>query len=86
MNELHTFMYGGLTALSLIAAVLFARFWRSTSERLFLYFAVSFAILALDWLGLAFVSPLAWPRHYLFVVRLVAFVLLIVGIVDKNRR
>jgi hypothetical protein len=86
MNSIQTFMYGGLTMLSFIAAVIFARFWRSTAERLFLYFAISFSILAGDWMALALMPASAWPRHYLFVIRLVAFALLIVGIVDKNRR
>lgn len=84
MSSVNTFMHGALAMASFFAMVLFLRFWKSTADRLFLLFAVAFAVLALDWMALSLLEPSV--RHYAFVVRFVAFVVIIVGIVDKNRR
>jgi Family of unknown function (DUF5985) len=62
------------------------RFWRTTRDRLFLFFAGAFATLALNRVSLALVDPALELQHYVYLVRLFAFLLLIVGIVDKNRR
>jgi hypothetical protein len=68
----------------LVACLFFLRFWRETRERLFALFALSFLILAVNrvGLGLAQGEP---PRDYLYWVRLVAFGLILVAILDKNR-
>jgi hypothetical protein len=42
--------------------------------------------MGLNWLSLAFVDPGDELRHTLYLLRLLAFVLIIIGIVDKNRR
>jgi hypothetical protein len=42
-------------------------------------------VFGLDWLLLAVVNPPSETRHYLYVLRLLAFVLIIVAIIDKNR-
>jgi hypothetical protein len=79
-------MLGALTMASFVVAVFFLRFWKSSGDRLFVFFSAAFAMLSVDWLALAFIDALAEPRHYIFVVRLLAFGLIIYGIVDKNRR
>lgn len=84
MSTANTFMHGALAMASFFAVVLFLRFWKSTADRLFLIFAIAFSVLALDWIALGLLAPSV--GHYAFVVRLVAFVAIIVGIVDKNRR
>ena len=48
--------------------------------------SVAFWMLALQWAGLAILDVGDESRHYLFVLRLAAFVLILVGVVDKNRR
>ena len=80
------FLWGMLCMAHLVAALLLLRFWRVSGERLFLFFACAFAALCLNWLGLALIDPGQELRHYVYLVRLLAFVLLIAGIVDKNRR
>jgi len=76
----------GVTVLaSATAGLFFLRFWRDTHDRLFALFAVAFWLLALNWLGLAVVAEPEEARTLLYLVRLAAFVLIIVAIVDKNR-
>jgi hypothetical protein len=67
------------------AALFFFGFWQDTRDRLFLLFACAFSLLALSWVLLAFVNPTDETRPYVYALRLVAFVLIIVATVDKNR-
>ena len=79
------FIYGVLTAISATIAIFFLKFFRESKDRLFGFFAAAFAVLAVDWLAHALLVPRHESQHYLFLIRLVAFVLIIAGIVDKNR-
>jgi type II secretory pathway component PulM len=83
MND---FLWGALAMASVAIAAFFARFWRESRDRLFLFFFLAFLFLALNWIGLAVVPRESESRHQVFVLRLVAFGLIIAGIVDKNRR
>lgn len=80
------FVWGLLTMETAVTALIFMRFWRVSNERLFLYFALAFASMALNWIGLAIVDPVLESQHYTYLFRLLAFVLIIVGILHKNRR
>jgi hypothetical protein len=83
---LEAVLVGGISVAAFAAGLFFLRFWRSTGDRFFLFFAVSFWIegahrLALyQWVG----SDEASPLYYL--PRLVAYGLIIAAIVDKNRK
>ncbi|HYF14081.1 MAG TPA: DUF5985 family protein [Phycisphaerales bacterium] len=82
MND---FTKGMLVMGALTAALFFVHFWRKSSDRLFLYFAGCFLLLALNWfLLVVFSGP--EERPMLFALRIVAFGLLITGILDKNWR
>ena len=83
---LHLFLFGALTAAGATAALVFLRFWTLTSDRLFLYFSLAFVALALNWFALAMTDPASENRYFVFVLRLLAFAFIIVGIADKNRR
>jgi hypothetical protein len=72
----------GCAAISLY----FFRYWREGRDPLFACFSIAFAVLALNWAGLAAVDPAVEGRHVLYLLRLAAFVLIIIGIVNKNRR
>jgi hypothetical protein len=80
------FLLGATAMASLVAALFFLRFWRETGDRFFLYFAVAFGIEGLNRsvLGLSSVSQETEPFFYL--VRLIAFLLILAAIVDKNRK
>ncbi|MEP7306679.1 MAG: DUF5985 family protein [Acidobacteriota bacterium] len=60
--------------------------WTATRDRLFLYFAGAFWVFALQWATVGVLHLPVETRHYLYLPRLGAFLLIIVGIVDKNRR
>lgn len=82
------FAWGVLAMASLVAALFFLRYYRATRERLFAFFSVAFVGLTTNWTVLAIVNhPVDEARQaQAYVIRLVAFVVLIVGIIDKNRR
>ena len=64
----------------------FFQFWRETHDRLFALFGVAFWILAANWIWLASTNPAEEYQAYIYGLRLVAFVLIILGILDKNRK
>jgi hypothetical protein len=80
------FIMGAIAMGSAVVALFFYRFWNETGDRLFAMFAAAFLLLGITRLGLAFSQDLA-ERHTLwYSVRLTAFLVIIVAIVDKNRR
>lgn len=79
------FCWGMLTMASLVASLFFLRYWKISGDRLFAYFALAFSMLALNWLALSLIDPAFEARHLIYLIRLAAFIVIIVGIVDKNR-
>jgi hypothetical protein len=77
-------IHGALAALSLVAALFFARMWRRARDRFYLFFAIAFAIFAVHWIVISGHANEHTVGPY--ITRLIAFVLIIVAIVDKNRR
>jgi len=80
------FLSGALTMGFLIATLFFVRFWKRTSDHLFLAFAIAFALLALNqalaqWLGAADERV-----GYTYLLRVLGFVLILIAIVNKNLR
>ena len=61
------------------------RFWQRSRDRLFGYFGLAFWLLSLSWILLAVMDPAADGRPYIYLIRLVAFLLIIVAVLDKNR-
>lgn len=80
------FLLGALAMASLIAGLFFLRFWTVSRDRLFVFFSLGFFVLGLTWTLLGLFHPGEETRHYYYVLRLVAFALIIAGIVEKNRR
>jgi len=76
---------GALTAGSLVAALFFLRFWRETRDRLLAFFAGAFALLALQRVALTWAIVSQRDTTASYVLRLAAFVVLLIGILDKNR-
>jgi peptidoglycan/LPS O-acetylase OafA/YrhL len=79
------FLNGIATAGALGVGLFFFRLWRETRDRFFALFGLAFWVLALNWLLLVGVHPAHEHRHYFFLTRLAAFLLIIAAIVDKNR-
>jgi hypothetical protein len=87
MNDtLPVYLSGALTMGYLVAGLFFLRYWRDSRDRLFLYFAGSFALLAVQRAVLALVPPNSAIELPSYGLRLLAFVLILVAIADKNLR
>ena len=77
-------LVGAIAVAALVAGLFFLRFWRATRDRFFLMFAISFWIEGAHRVFIYHWAPdESAPLHYL--VRLVAYGLIIAAIVDKNR-
>lgn len=85
-SEMNLVLHGALAISAWVAGLFFLRFWALSRDRLFVYFCIAFWLLGLNWLGLAVIHWVPETRHQVFVLRLLAFVLIIVGVVEKNRR
>jgi hypothetical protein len=85
-DAIHDLLRGALAMSCWVAGLFFLRFWRLSRDRLFLFFFMAFWVFALNWLGLALVKGSVESRHYVYILRLLAFALILVGVVDKNRR
>ena len=82
---MNVFLSGALAMASWVVGLLFLRDWRRTRDRLFARFALAFWVLSLNWITLAVVDPSHETRHYFYLFRLVAFLLIIWAVIDKNR-
>jgi hypothetical protein len=80
------FSLGLLAMASAVAALFFLRYWRLTGDRLFAFFALAFTALMINWLGLVQLDSALEAQHGVYLVRLLAFALILVGIADKNHR
>ena len=76
---------GAIVVGYLVSALFFLKFWSRTDDRFFLTFALSFALLAAQRLMLALLADEQSMHVYLYGLRLLAFVLILWAIVDKNR-
>jgi hypothetical protein len=70
---------------TLASGLFFLRFWRESRDRLFAFFGAAFFVLAVSWALVALINPSDETRPYVYAIRLIAFLLMIVGMVDKNR-
>lgn len=84
-NALSAVVSGALVAGYVIAGLFFLRFWRDTRDRLFGIFAAAFWLLAAQRLALALSADPNGEQLLLYGIRLLAFVLILIAIVDKNR-
>lgn len=85
MESVLQFLYGGLALMCGVIGFFFLRYWYVQRDRFFLWFMVAFWALGVGWgIHLVYLTSEAGPLVY--AARLVAFLLIIVAIVDKNRR
>jgi hypothetical protein len=76
------FLSGCLTMVYAVIGLYFLRFWRVSHDRLFGFFAVAFWILAAQ----RAVVTLMVVSELVFLLRALAFIVIIAAIIDKNRR
>jgi hypothetical protein len=76
----------GMTAAGcLVIAMFFFRFWQKSRDRFFALFSLAFLMMAVNRLILGALSVESEHRHGVYAIRLVAFLLILAAIVDKNR-
>jgi uncharacterized membrane protein YhfC len=85
MNASATFLTGAISFACFVIALFFLRFWRSTHDSFFIYFALSFALEALG-RGAAALMQVGDENPAFYGVRVIAYGLIIVAIWQKNRR
>jgi hypothetical protein len=78
-------MLGATAMASAMAGLFFLRFWMRTHDRLFVIFAIAFWLMSLNWLCVALVRRDEATVAPLYILRLLAFLLILIGIIDKNR-
>ncbi len=83
---MQTFLLGMISMASIIAALFFLRFWRATRDRLFILFALAFALEACNRAVFAYNGAQSENAVLYFSARLLFFLLILVAVVDKNLR
>jgi Family of unknown function (DUF5985) len=78
------FLSGAVTLGYSMAGVCFLRFWRKTRDRLFLHFSFAFWLFAMNQLLTAVLTASDERTGYVYVLRVLGFVLILVGIGGKN--
>lgn len=79
------FLSGAIALGSAAIALFFLRFWRQTADRFFLLFAAAFAVFAGNRVVLLVQRGHGDEGTWAYLIRLVAFLLILAAIVDKNR-
>ena len=85
MDTLATLLVGAVAMGSLVAALLFLRFWSRTRDTFFLFFSAAFLIEAVSRFVLAFHPPGDEHEPLYYLPRLFAFSLIAVAVILKNR-
>jgi hypothetical protein len=80
----YEFLAGLIAMGELIAGLFFLRFWTRTRYWLFLAFAVAFWLLALNQALLAITNVVLEERSWIYLLRVAAFLLIIVAVIRKN--
>jgi hypothetical protein len=85
-NALNGVVSGAMVMGYAVASLFFLRFWSASRDRLFGLFSLSFALLAVQRLAISMTRETMEDQTVFYLLRLAAYVVIIVAIVDKNRR
>ena len=80
------FLYGALMLGALIAGAFFFKFWRKTRDSLFWMFGAAFVLLAIERIVILAAGVDAEEHSLVYLIRLAAFLLILVAIANKNRQ
>ena len=83
---LAAFVAGALTLAALAIGVFFLKFWRRPGDGLFLAFAVAFVLLAANQAVPVLFGVPSEDQGYIYLLRLAAFLLIILAVLRKNLR
>jgi hypothetical protein len=83
---LFDFLSGAITMGFAVAGLFFLRFWKRTGEGLFVAFALAFWLLGLAQALLTLSAIPVEERSWLYLLRLIAFSLILASVWIKNRK
>ena len=66
-------------------ALFFLRYWRSSRDRLFAFFSLAFTVMGANSAAIALLRVDDERNYYLYVARLVSFLVILYAVWDKNR-
>lgn len=84
ITNIEMFLLGVIATTSLVAGVFFLKFWRHTRDTLFLAFGVAFLIEFANRIALLFATRSNEGSPWIYVIRLIAFLLILGAILKKN--
>jgi len=85
VSPLSLFLSGAVSFASLVVALFFLRFWRTTRDAFFLFFALSFALESASRAG-SVVFHISDNNPAFYAIRVIAYGLIILAIWQKNRK
>jgi hypothetical protein len=77
---------GAIAMASATISLFFFAFWRSTHDRFFLLFGASFLLEGLNRLLIGLTSFRGEDEPLYYLIRLIAYGLILIAVIDKNRR
>lgn len=77
---------GALAACYVVAGLFFLRFWTTSRDRLFVLFSLAFGVLAAQRVALTLTRGSMEDQTIFYLLRLAAYVIILIAILDKNRR
>lgn len=83
---LNQFIAGAITLGHLVGGMYFLRFWKRSQDRLFLFFGLAFFVFSAQRIALLLAGQTDERASvFLYGLRLVGFLLILIAIADKNR-
>ncbi|WP_443749157.1 DUF5985 family protein [Asticcacaulis solisilvae] len=79
-------LLGAIAMAAFTIALIFVRFWRTTRDRFFLFFAAAFVLMGAGRIVLGAVPHSDDQTPVIYLIQLLAFVVILFAVVDKNRR
>lgn len=79
-------LLGAIALGSIMAGLFFLRFWKQTGDRLFLFFSLAFFLMALSRVLMSLTVVSSDEHPIVYIVRLLAYGLIVFGVLDKNRK
>lgn len=86
MTDVYPFLSGAATAMFVLGGLFFLRSWKRSGNSFFIAFAFAFWLLALNQALSSLADIPVEERSWIYLLRLGAFLLIIVSIWRKNRR
>jgi hypothetical protein len=80
------FMMGAVAMGLFVAGLFFLKFWRDTNDRFFAIWAFAFWLLGLTRVMLVYLPTEGSDKDSVYWLRFLAFLLIVISIIDKNRR